>query len=130
MTQEEAAKRAGVSASTWRKIESGEVPKPRQLTIIRIGRGLHADPNPLLIAAGLPGDIDEPEANDYRPIGSLDTEYRLSAVEKVVGQLSARAQRSEVELREIKDELGEVKQLMTELVAAGPGRGGGRRGSA
>lgn len=126
ISQEEAAKRAGVSASAWRKIENGEVPRPRQLTLVRMARGLRADPNVFLGPAGLP--LVESEPARFPRTGN-DTEFRLCEVEKVVSQLAERQSHAEGELSEIKEEIGQVKQLMSELVAAGVATGAAPSGS-
>lgn len=119
---DQAARKAGISPSAWRKIESGKVPNPRAETLIKMATGLGADPNVFLQAAGLPL-VQHPGPSPYFPIGALDTEYRLATVERTLAQIGERQTNTEIEV-------AEIRQLMSELGAAGVSNRGARSESA
>lgn len=69
LSVEEAARRAQISPSAWRKIEAGKVPKPREETLVNMALGLDTDPNRLLVPAGYPATSFRypPKASDTPP---------------------------------------------------------------
>jgi transcriptional regulator with XRE-family HTH domain len=48
LTQGEAAKRAGVGATTWSNLETGTITRPHPRTVIKIARALGAEPEELM----------------------------------------------------------------------------------
>jgi transcriptional regulator with XRE-family HTH domain len=52
LTQEAAAKRAGVGVTTWSNIETGTITRPHPRTLIKIARGLGVEPEDLTVPKG------------------------------------------------------------------------------
>ncbi len=57
LTQEEAAKKAGVGVTTWSNIETGTITRPHARTVIKIARALGVEPE----------DLTSPKGQAQRP---------------------------------------------------------------
>ncbi len=102
LTQDELAKRVGVSRSEISEIEAGRVKHPRAGVFARLGKVLGL-PGAVLLAAlgyaaseaaGVPGGLELEEADELLVLGSLF------------------AQMTEVERRWLRDRLRELQQLV------------------